>query len=425
MITGALRNIFKSPDLRNKILFTLGILVVFRVFTHIPVPGVNAEALRNLFSENQLFGFLNMFSGGTMGTLSVVTLGLNPYINASIIFQLLEMIFPKLEALAKEGQYGRQKINQYTRIVTIPLAAVQAFGMYYLFKGQGVIGNLGILPLVALVVSMTAGTVLMMWLGELISERGIGNGISIMIFAGILGGLPIGFAQTLSTRTQGDIVKFVLFIIMALLVIAGIVFIQEAQRKIPVQYAKRVRGGKLYGGQSTHLPLRINQAGVIPIIFAMSLIIIPGTVASYFVQSTNLQLASVARSVQLFFNNTLYYSILYFLLVVGFTYFYTAIAFNPEKVADDLKKYGGFIPGIRPGKPTAEYLNKVLTRVTLAGSIFLGVIAILPFVAQSLTNVQALQLGGTGILIVVSVVLETTKQLESMLVMRNYEGFLE
>ncbi|PIU68657.1 preprotein translocase subunit SecY [candidate division WWE3 bacterium CG06_land_8_20_14_3_00_42_16] len=419
-----LKNIYKTPDLRNKILFTLGILIVFRLFSHVPVPGVNLEALKNLFTQNQFLGFLNLFSGGTMRNFSVVTLGLNPYINASIIFQLLEMVFPKLEALVKEGEHGRQKINQYTRIATVPLAAVQAFGMYILFRSQGVISTLSVIDLAALIISLTAGTILLMWLGELISERGVGNGISILIFAGILGSLPVSFAQTLATRTQGDIFRFFFFVIMALLVIGGIVFVQEAQRKIPVQYAKRVRGGKFFGGQSTHLPIRINQAGVIPIIFAMSLVIVPGTVASYLTKSSSASIAFYAQKIVALFDNSVFYSVVYFLLVVGFTYFYTAVTFNPDKIAEDLKKYGGFIPGIRPGKSTSEYLSRILTRVTLAGALFLGAIAILPFIARSLTGIQAIELGGTGILIVVSVILETVRQIESMLVMRNYEGFL-
>lgn len=425
-ILGPIINAFKIPDLRKKILFTIGIFVVFRIFAHIPIPGVDLLALRQLFARNQLLGLLDIFSGGTLANFSVMALGLNPYINASIILQLLTIVFPKLEELSKEGEYGRQKINQYTRFLTVPLSALQAVGMYALLRNQRIIGSLSPALLIGLVVTMTAGTILLMWLGELISENGIGNGISMLIFAGIVGRFPVAFGQTVSVVTPENFTNTVVFTLMAILVIAGIVIVNEGTRQVSVAYAKRIRGGKMYGGGSTHLPLRVNQAGVIPIIFAISLILLPSMLGRFLEQVPNPQVASVARIVANMFDpGGIVYNLTYFLLVIGFTYFYTAVTFNPTKIASEIQKYGGFIPGIRPGSPTASYLNYILTRITLAGAIFLGVIAILPSLARGATGVTTLMLGGTGILIVVSVVLETAKQLEAMLIMRSYEGFLK
>ncbi|MBI5465611.1 preprotein translocase subunit SecY [Candidatus Gottesmanbacteria bacterium] len=425
-ILGPIINAFKIPDLRKKILFTIGIFVVFRIFAHIPIPGVDLLALRRLFASNQLLGLLDIFSGGTLANFSVMALGLNPYINASIILQLLTIVFPKLEELSKEGEYGRQKINQYTRFLTVPLAVLQAVGMYALLRNQGIIGSLSPPLLIGLVVTMTAGTILLMWLGELISENGIGNGISMLIFAGIVGRFPVAFGQTVSVVTPENFSNTVVFTLMAILVIAGIVIVNEGTRQVSVAYAKRIRGGKMYGGGSTHLPLRVNQAGVIPIIFAISLILLPSMFGRFLEQVPNPLVASIARSVANMFDpGGLVYNLTYFLLVIGFTYFYTAVTFNPQKIAGEIQKYGGFIPGIRPGSPTANYLNYILTRITLAGAIFLGAIAVLPSLARGATGVTTLMLGGTGILIVVSVVLETAKQLEAMLIMRSYEGFLK
>lgn len=359
-----------------------------------------------------------------MANFSVMALGLNPYINASIILQLLTMIFPKLEALQKEGEQGRQKINQYTRMLTVPLAALQAVGMYALLRSQGIIGTLSILDLVSLILTMTAGTMLMVWLGELITERGVGNGISLLIFAGIVSRLPILFTQTATTINAQNFFNTAIFSVMAVAVIASIVIVNEATRQITVYYAKRVRGNKMYGGQSTHLPLRLNQAGVIPIIFAVSLVLLPSLFANYLTVSSNQILHNIGSAITVWFNpNGFLYNAAYFILVVGFTYFYTAVVFNPKKIAEEIQKYGGFIPGIRPGTPTAHYLNYILTRITLAGALFLGLIAILPSIARYFTNIQNLALGGTGILIVVSVVLETIKAIEAQLVMRNYEGY--
>ncbi|HZJ18249.1 MAG TPA: preprotein translocase subunit SecY [Patescibacteria group bacterium] len=423
-ILAVFKNSIKSPEVRKKLLFTAAIFVIFRIFAHIPVSGVDVAQLKVLFSQNQFLSLLDIFSGGTLANFSVMALGLNPYINASIILQLLTMVFPKLEELSKEGESGRQKINQYTRFLTVPLAVLQAVGMYALLRNQGIISNLNPISLISFLLTMTAGTMLLVWLGELVTEKGVGNGISLLIFAGIVGRLPVVLGQTISTVNAENIINIATFLIMGLTVIASIVLINEATRQITVYYAKRVRGNKMYGGQQTHLPLRLNQAGVIPIIFAVSLVLMPSLIANYFVASKNEFLHSTALFITTWFNpDGLIYNASYFLLVVGFTYFYTAVVFNPKKIADEIQKYGGFIPGVRPGTPTANYLNYILTRITLAGAIFLGTIAILPVIAKSFTNVQNLVLGGTSVLIVVSVVLETIKSIEAQLVMRNYEGF--
>ena len=423
-IFGIFSKSIKTPDVRSKLLFTAGIFIVFRIFAHIPVAGVNLDALKSLFSQNQFLGLLDIFSGGTLANFSVMALGLNPYINASIILQLLTMVFPKLEALSKEGESGRQKINQYTRMLTVPLAVLQSIGMYALLRSQGIISTLSTIDILSFVATMTAGTMLLVWLGELISEKGVGNGISLLIFAGIVGRVPVIFGQTFSTLNANNFFNLIMFLAIGLYVIASIIVINEGTRKITIYYAKRVRGNKMYGGQSTHLPLRVNQAGVIPIIFAVSLVLLPSIVANYLTASKNIVLHNIATSITSLFNPTgAFYNSFYFLLVVGFTYFYTAVIFNPKKIAGEIQKYGGFIPGIRPGTPTASYLNYILTRITLAGAVFLGIIAIFPTIARAFTNVQTLILGGTGILIVVSVVLETIKAIEAQLVMRNYDGF--
>jgi preprotein translocase subunit SecY len=420
-----LRNSFKSPELRQKILFTLGIFLVFRFLAHIPVAGVNVAALKNLFGQNQFLGLLDIFSGGTLSNFSIMALGLNPYINASIILQLLTMVFPKLEELSKEGDSGRKKISQYTRVLTVPLAVLQAIGMYALLRSQGIIGLLGPVALIAFILTMTAGTILLVWLGELITERGIGNGISLLIFGGIVGRLPVVLGQTASTATAETALNMISFVGMGLAVIAGIIVVNEATRQITIYYARRVRGNNTSGGQSTHLPLRLNQAGVIPIIFAVSIVLMPSLLANVFQTSSNPALKSIAETINIWFAPTsLFYNVFYFLLVVGFTFFYTAVIFNPKKISEDIQKQGGFIPGIRPGTPTAKYLNYILTRITLVGAVFLGLVAIFPEIGRLLTGVQTLLLGGTSVLIVVSVVLETYKAIEANLVMRNYEGFL-
>ena len=418
------RNSLKAPDVRRKILFTAAILVVFRIFAHIPVSGVDLTQLKALFSQNQFLGLLDIFSGGTLANFSVMALGLNPYINASIIMQLGTLVFPKLEELQKEGETGRKKINQYTRFLTVPLAAVQAVGMFALLKSQGIIALQNPIQIASFILTMTAGTMFLVWPGELITEKGVGNGISILIFAGIVGRLPVVFGQTASTTSSQNLFNIISFAVMGLVVIAAIVIVNEATRQITVYYARRVRGNKMYGGQSTHLPLRLNQAGVIPIIFAVSLILLPSLFANYLSASSNITLRSIAGNIAIWFNpDGIFYNVAYFLLVVVFAFFYTAVVFNPKKISEEIQKYGGFIPGIRPGGPTAKYLNYILTRITSAGAIFLGLIAVLPTLAKSVTNVQTLILGGTGILIVVSVVLETIKAIEAQLVMRNYEGY--
>lgn len=425
-ILSVFRNSFRAEDVRKKIIFTALILVVFRLFAHIPVAGVNVASLKTLFSGNQFLGMLDMFSGGTLANFSVLALGLNPYINASIILQLLTMVFPKLEELQKEGEAGRQKINQYTRYLTVPLAALQSVGIYFLLKSQHLIANLSPLQFLAFILTMTAGTMFVVWLGELITEKGIGNGISFLIFAGIVGRIPVALSQAASTTSSDNLFNLILFLVLGLIVIASVVVINEATRQIPVFYAKQVRGNKMYGGQSTHIPLRLNQAGVVPIIFAVSLMLLPYQFSQYFLASKNAFLHSVAIFFSTWFNpNALFYNVLYFTLVVGFSYFYTAIIFNPKKIAEEIQKYGGFVPGVRPGTQTAKYFNYVLTRITLAGAMFTGTIAIFPSIAKYATGIQTLLIGGTSILIVVSVVLDTVKSIESQLVMRNYDKFLE
>lgn len=418
-------NAFKVADLRRKIIITTILVIIFRITAHIPVSGVDLAGLQQLFSSNQFLGLLDIFSGGTLANFSVISLGLNPYINASIIFQLLTMVSPKLEALSKEGEMGRQMINQYTRYLTVPLATLQAIGMFALLKNQGIISQINPLQITAIIVGMTAGTIFLMWLGELITEYGIGNGISLLIFAGIVSRLPVVLTQTASVVDQTQVLNILIFIVLAVLTVAGIVFINEGRRQIAVQYARRFVSGKEgRTGAQTYLPLRVNQAGVIPIIFAVSLVLVPSFAGSYLAGLPQPQLASLGKVLAANFNpGSLVYNLVYFLLVVGFTFFYTAVIFNPTKVADEIKKYGGFVPGIRPGTQTAHFLNYIMVRITLAGALFLGAIAVLPSLASQITGLQTLVLGGTGLLIVVSVILDTAKQFESKLIERSYEVF--
>ncbi|OLE77652.1 MAG: preprotein translocase subunit SecY [Chloroflexi bacterium 13_1_20CM_2_70_9] len=421
----ALIDAFRTPDLRNKILFTLGMLVVFRFLAHVPLPGVNQDQLQALMQNNQLLNLLDLFSGGGLARFSVVALGVNPYINASIIMTLLQQTIPALEHLAKEGEYGRNKINQYTRVLTVPLALLQGIGVAVFMQRSGVLnafgpGDLGLT--LSILGSLTAGTLILMWLGELISERGIGNGISFIIFAGIVGRLPNTIQQTL--EVQQNYIALASIAVISILVIAAIIFIQEGQRRIPVQYAKRVRGTRMYSGGSTHIPLRVNSAGVIPIIFAISILLLPSQIAQYFTSSETTWIKDLSTAVVSFFQNPIFYNSVYFVLVVAFTFFYTAFTFIPNDVADNIKRYGGFIPGIRPGRPTAEFLSRVVTRITIAGALFLGIVAVMPTLIGDITQVQTLRLGGTSILIVVGVVVETMKQLEAQLLQRSYEGFI-
>jgi len=416
--------LFKVKDLRNKILFVLAMLVVFRIAAAIPVPGIDLFKLKRFFETNQLFGLLNIFSGGAMSNFSIAMLGVAPYITATIIMQLLTMIFPQIEEMYKEqGEAGRHKFNQISRLLTVPLGALQSYAMITLLQKQGVISLLSLTNLITTIIIITAGTVFLMWLGELISEKGIGNGVSLIIFAGIIAGMPMAVQQVLATWDASKITMVIGFIIAAVLIIAGIVIITEAQRNIAINYAKRIRGHRVYGGVSTYLPMRLNQAGVIPIIFAISIMLFPGMAASFLAATKISWLAAGSQYLANLFQNQLLYGALYFVLVILFTYFYTAITFNPKTIAENLQKQGGFVPGIRPGEPTAEHIKFILHRTTLVGAIFLGVIAVLPFIMQSITNISALAIGGTGLLIVVSVVLETMKQIDSQLVMREYEGF--
>jgi len=419
-------NALKIKELKNKLLFTAAIFVVFRLLAHIPMPGVDTTRLSALFSQNQFLGLLDIFSGGTLANFSILATGISPYINASIIMQLLTMVFPKLEELSKEGESGRELINQYTRYLTVPLSIVMGLGMFALLRSQGIIADITFIQLITMVLTMVTGTLLVMWLGELITEYGIGNGISMLIFAGIIGRLPITLIQTASVTQAENITPMIVFLAVSAVVVAAVVVVNEGTRQIKIQYARRVTGRRVQGGQSTHLPLRVNQAGVIPIIFAVSLVLMPSLLGRFLSSVPNANIAQFAGQMTALFNpGGLAYNLTYFLMVIAFTYFYTAVVFNPEKIADEIKKHGGFIPGIRPGKPTSDYLNYILTRITLAGALFLGLIAILPSLVQQATGVQSLTIGGTGILIVVSVVLETTKKLESMLVMRNYETFIK
>lgn len=417
-------NAFKIPDLRKKILITVFLIVIFRIIAHIPVGGIDLLQLQTLFATNQFLGLLDIFSGGTLANFSIISLGLNPYINASIIMQLLVMIFPKLEAISKEGEYGRQQINQYTRLLTLPLSIMQAVGMVVLLKNQGILNYVTPIQSVAIIIGMCAGTMLLMWFGELITEYGIGQGISILIFAGIVARLPVVLTQTVSVVDAQQVLNLLIFTGLGALVTSAVVFINEGRRQITIQYARRALNDQ-GGGVKTYLPLRVNQAGVIPIIFAVSLILIPSFLGTYLSQLPSVQLQFLGRWLSANFNpNGILYNLLYFALVLGFTFFYTAVIFNPAKIADEIKKYGGFIPGIRPGTATAAYLNYILVRITLVGGAFLGSIAILPNIASQLTGITTLIVGGTGLLIVVSVIMDTAKQFESKLIERNYDAFL-
>jgi len=413
-----LRSAWKLADLRKKILFTIAMLLVFRIGVHIPVPGINTEVIANLIAEGQLLGFFDVISGGAFKNFSIFAMSITPYINASIIMQLLTVVIPSLERLAKEPD-GRKKMTQYIRYGTVILGFVQAVGISFGLRSAVLNPGLGTTLIIA--ISLTAGTAFLMWLGELITDKGIGNGISLIIFAGIVSRVPAGAVSIYEYLKAGTASIFVvlLFLVIAVAVIAGIVAIQEGQRRIPVQYAKRVVGRKVYGGQSTHIPLKVNQAGVIPIIFAISMLMFPGTIAAWFPEN-----AFAAWVSRVFTFESLWYQLIYALLIIFFTYFYTAITFNPNDIADNMKKYGGFIPGLRPGRPTAEYIEKVSSRITLAGAVFLAAIAILPSLLVSTTELPVYY-GGTSLLIVVGVALDTMKQMESNLLMRHYQGFLK
>jgi preprotein translocase subunit SecY len=413
----------KTPSVRRKLLVTAAILVVFRLAAHIPVAGIDRATLSQLFLGSPLLSLLDVFSGGTLANFSIMALGLNPYINASIIFQLLGYVVPSIEALQKEGEYGQEKINQYTRLLTVPLAALQSFGMYALLKGQNIITDLSPVALLSLVVTMTAGTVIAVWLGELITEYGFKNGISILIFTGIVARLPIVFGQSVSVFQSQDLFKVLIFLAISVLVIGLIVFVGESARQIPIHYARKRSIGALPA--ASYLPLRLNQAGVIPIIFAVSLVLMPSMIGQFFSNAANPAVADFARTISTAFNpQSIGYNIVYFFLVFGFTYFYTAVVFNPEKISENLQKGGGFIPGVRPGAETAKYLSFVLSRITIVGGSFLGLVAVLPSFFQNSIGVANLAIGGTGVLIVVSVALEMIREIEGELVMGRYERLI-
>jgi len=413
--------IFKIKDLRNKVLFVLAMLVIFRVASAIPVPAVDTSRLKDFFANNQLFSLISLFTGGGLSSLSVVMLGLGPYITSSIIMQLLTMIFPSLEQMYKYGgEAGRAKFNQYSRMFTVPLALLQGYGFLLLLSRQGVLLPLSPMQWAGSLAVITAGAVFLMWLGELITEKNIGNGISIMIFAGIVAGFPTALQQTAAVFDYSQLFTYIGFAVVALIVIAGVVYLTEAQRNIPINYAKRVRGTKMYGGVSTYLPMRVNNAGVMPIIFALSILLFPGMIANFFAASNIGAISKLAGIFNNFVQNQAFYATAYFLLVVVFTYFYTAVTFDPKSISENIQKQGGYIPGIRPGQATSEFLMHLLNRITLVGAIFLGIIAILPNVVQGFTGITTFAIGGTSILIVVSVILEVLKQVDAQVSMYEY-----
>lgn len=413
--------IFKRPDLRNKILFVLALLVVTRLISNIPIPAIDATRLKEFFQQNQFFGLVSAFTGGSLSTLSLGMLGLGPYITGSIIMQLLTMIFPQLEQMYKyEGEAGRMKFNQYSRMLTVPLAALQGYAFLVLLSRQGVINQLALIDWVTAIAGVVASSLFLMWIGELISEKNIGNGVSILIFAGIVSSFPASIGQALFSYTPNQLFTYAAFIIVALAVIVGVIYISEAQRNIPINYARRVRGMKVYGGVSTYLPMRVNNAGVIPIIFALSILLFPSMIANFLAGSNIPFISSVATTVSTFLQNQFWYAMFYFLLVVLFTYFYTAVTFDPKSISENIQKQGGYVPGIRPGQQTAQFLQHLLNRVTLVGAIFLGLIAILPNGVQAATGITAFKVGGTSILIVVSVAIEVMKQFDAQLSMYEY-----
>jgi len=414
--------LFKIKDLRNKALIVIGLLIVFRILAVIPVPGIDAARLRDFFASSQLFSFLGVMAGGTMSNLSIIMLGVGPYITATIIMQLFTMIFPKLkEMYYEEGAAGRAKFNRYSRFLTIPLAILQGYSFLKLLISQNVLPQLSMETMIRDVVVITAGSLILMWLGELITEQKMGNGVSLIIFAGIVSGIPTAISNIIKTYNPSDLMTYIAFVVVSILVIAGVVYINEGERKIPVSYAKQVRGNKMYGGVSSYLPIKVNQAGVIPIIFAISLMLFPQFIAqasAVFSKDLSIKLISFVTDV---FNNQYLYSTIYFLMVAIFTYFYTAVTFDPSEISKNLQRSGGFITGIRPGESTTVFLSKTISRITLWGAIFLGIIAILPNLLRMFTGISFLTIGGTAVLIVVSVALETIRQVNSQLMVREYE----
>ena len=437
MNLSTLKQVYRSPDLRRRVLVVLGLIVIFRFLAHVPVPVPDNAALANflkfIFNSNKILGFADVFSGGALANFSIIMMGVGPYINASIIMQLLQQVVPSLESLSKEGEQGRRKLNQYTRLLTLPLALVQSFGMVFLIQqtsirvaNTDVIGKPNLFQWILMISTITAGTMLLMWIGEIITEKGIGNGISLIIFCGIVSRLPTSAGQfaSLASGDAGKIITVIGFLIATLAIIAFVVLLNEGTRNIPVSYAKRTRGDRVFAGVDTHLPLRVITAGVIPIIFALAFLSIPGLLGQILTSAKTPWVAHFAAQLTTWFSpNGVVYAVAYFVLVVAFTFFYTSVVFNPKDIAENLQKQGGFIPGIRPGNQTATYLKRVVNRITLAGALGLGIIAVLPFIGQAFTNSQVFTFGGTGLLIVVSVAIETLKQIEAQAITTSYEQY--
>lgn len=419
--TRKLHIFFSDKQLRSSILFTLGMLIVFRFLASVPVPGLNPLVLQQFLANNQFFSFLNLFSGGGLSQVSIIVLGVGPYITSSIIMQLMTTVVPRLKTLFhEEGSLGRKKFNMYSRLLTVPIALIQGFGILTLLARQGALPGLSTLAMISNILVVTAGALLIMWIGELITEFGVGNGVSLIIFAGIVASAPGVLSQLALAYTPGELFNYVLYAIVVLVVIVAVVLVNEAERHINITYSKQVRGMQTYGGSQTYIPMRINQAGVMPIIFALSILLFPQMIANYFASSSTLWLANLSSGVLNVLQHQVWYPVIYFILVFGFTYFYTAITFDPDAMAENLHKSGAFVPGIRPGQSTSEYVAQVASRLTFVGALFLGLIAVLPIVLLSTTGNQAVAIGGTGILIVVSVVLDLIKKIDAQLAMHQY-----
>ncbi len=427
MIVDKIKQIFKIPDLKKSILFVLGMIVIFRFAAHIPMPGVDISALKNFFGSNQFLGLMNMFSGGGMTNFSVVMLGIAPYITAAIIIELLTVVVPKLEEISKEGESGYQKINQYTMLLTVPLAIMQSIGMIALLRqsSRNIIGNMGTFQLITTIATITAGTIFMMWIGELISEKQIGNGISLLIFAGIVSHLPEAIQQTIAVSwgniTLEFLISLAILLAITIFMIVAIIIVTEGYRKLAISYARQIRSNKTYGGMDSHLPIKVNQSGMIPIIFAISVIVFPPMIAQFFKNAHTAFIANSANFITSLFQNQIFYIIFFFLLVLGFTYFYTSIIFHPDQMAENLQRQGAFIPGIRPGKPTADHINYVNSRIMLGGAMFLGFVAVLPLMLQPFLDFKNLMVSGASLLIIVGVVIEIMEAINAQLVMREYE----
>jgi preprotein translocase subunit SecY len=423
--TTTFQRIFSNPEVRKKVLFTAAIFFVFRLLAHIPVPAVDIAQLRQFFASSQLLSVLNIFSGGTLANFSVMAVGINPYITASIIVQLAGMVIPALKEMQKEGESGREKLNQYTRLLAVPVAVVQSITVLSILRSQNLLTSNDPLTIVTMIFTLVAGAMILMWLGELVSIYGIGNGISMVLFAGIVGQFPVAVARVASVTTSQDFFKMGIFAALFLGVITLMVFMNEAVRKVQIQYAKRLRGGKMFGGQTTHFPIKINVAGVLPIIFSVTIMLVPSFIGRFLTTLKNPGLVQLGQNLQVWFSQTApIYMVVYFFIVFLFTFFSALIFFNADDISEELKKSGAFVPGIRPGGPTKKFLEYVVIRITFVGAVFLGFIAILPSLAQLFTNVNSLAVGGTSMLIVVSVVLETAKQIEGMLIGQNYDQYI-